>query len=377
MNNLHKLKLFFIAILIFNNSNLVYSENSKVAILTYEPGDELYTIFGHTALRIQDSALNIDNIYNFGTFDFSSPFFYVKFFGGRLDYFLTIIDYQTFLYYTSIEQRTIYEQTLDLTKADRDHLYNKLEQIYHSEKRFYRYDFFYDNCATRVRDIVYNLSTTLTSYDTTKYCCKTFRELLKPYISKDYWIDLGINLALGKEADRIAKSNDFMFLPDYIFKIYKDSNKAIKTVSIIDLSAETEHTNIISMALLFLIVIISLILLFLPKTRFITFYVINSLIALIGIFLLILSLFSDNTAFRNNFNVLWTLPSIFVLITRKKSRRIVEWMYLIGLIVILIFRQNLYSGFSPTFFPWISILIVMYMLDIQIFKPNKTFANKR
>lgn len=377
MNILHKLKLFIITILIFCNVNLVFGDNSKVSILTYEPGDELYTIFGHTALRIQDSALNIDNIYNFGTFDFSSPFFYIKFFGGRLDYFLTILDYRTFIYYASIEQRTIYEQTLNVTKAERDHLYNKLEQIYHSNERFYRYDFFYDNCATRVRDLVKNVNTKFIHYDTTKFCCKTFRELLKPYISKNYWIDLGINLALGKEADRIAKSSDFMFLPYYIYMISEYSNKVIKTDTIIDLSEETHHNNIFSLTLLFFIIILTLILLFLPRTRLFTFYAINSLIALIGLFLLILSLFSKNSAFRDNFNIFWTLPTIIVLVSKGNARRLVEAIYLIGLVIVLIFRDNLYSGFSTTFIPWMSIIIVMYILDILKIERNKTFANSR
>ena len=192
------------------------TEQSRISILTVDPGQELYTIFGHTAIRVTDDELKIDRIYNFGTFDSSAPFFYIEFLRGDLDYFLSMTDYNTFLRNTVDEKRRIVEQVLDLTYPERMKLYNDLENQYQSSARFYRYDFFYDNCATRVRDVIFNTSPSKIKYDTTQFCCKSFRELLKPYISRNYWIDLGINLTLGMGADKMARSKDFMFLPDYI-----------------------------------------------------------------------------------------------------------------------------------------------------------------
>lgn len=379
MNILPKIKILILTILIFCNVGMSFglTENSKVSVLTYEAGNELYTIFGHTALRIQDSALHIDNVYNFGTFDFSSPFFYIRFFGGKLDYFLTIIDYKSFVQHSILEQRTIYEQTIDLTHTERDYMFYRLNEIYNSKERFYKYDFFYDNCATRIRDLIEEVNRGKIHYDSSNYCCKTFRELLNPYISKNYWIDFGINIALGREADKIAKSSDFMFLPDFIFRILDDSQQILKTETIIDLSNKQDKINIFSIPLLIAIIVVILLLLGANKTRNLTFYAYNSLFVLIGVFILLLSLLSDNSAFRENYNVFWTLPALFVLLTKKRVRRVIEIVFIVGLLVILIFGRQLYPGFSWTFIPWILIMILMYLTDLQVVIRLKTFANNK
>ncbi len=195
------------------------SDSSTVSVLTYEPGNELYTIFGHTAIRISDQPANLDRIYNFGTFDFSSPFFYIRFIRGNLDYFLSVYDFNTLMHQSCIEKRKIHEQVLDMSAKEKDQLYYKLEQCYHSSDRFYQYDFFYDNCATRVRDAVFTSMATEIQYDTSAFCCQTFRQLLNPYLTGNYWVNIGVNLALGKRADKTATSFDFMFIPDYIMGI--------------------------------------------------------------------------------------------------------------------------------------------------------------
>ena len=205
------------------------SENSRVSILTIDPGEELYTIFGHNALRIQDSEAGIDNVYNFGTFDFQTPFFYIKFLKGNLDYFLSIDNYESFLTFSSSERRRVHEQTLDLDYPDRQRIYARLNQVYRSRERFYRYDFFYDNCATRIRDAILSPAHIQLNYDTTAFCCKTFRQLLEPFISNRYLVNLGVNLALGREADKTAGSLDFMFLPIYVLQIFEAGSMVDRT----------------------------------------------------------------------------------------------------------------------------------------------------
>src|SRR5665647_1045297 len=95
-------------------SGFELSQQSTISILTVDPGQELYTIFGHTAIRVTDETLKIDRVYNFGTFDSSSPFFYVEFLRGDLNYFLSISDYNTFFRNTMGEKRKIDEQILNL-----------------------------------------------------------------------------------------------------------------------------------------------------------------------------------------------------------------------------------------------------------------------
>lgn len=372
MSTLNKIKVLILMVALFWCIAPVQglTEQSEISVLTYEPGNELYTIFGHTALRVKDSALQIDDVYNFGTFDFSSPFFYMRFFGGRLDYFLTIIDYQSFLHYSVTEQRTVYEQTLSLSVPEREAIYAKLQHTYNSDERFYKYDFFYDNCATRVRDMVNISGSVFSDVDTAKFCCKTFRELLKPFVSNNYWVDFGVNVALGKEADKIASTSDFMYLPEYIYLIINDSERGSKTATVIDLSAEADHKNDYSI----LVFVLLLLFVVLPQTRAVSFYTVSVFLSLLGVFLLGLSIVSDNSAFQENLNILWTLPSLVVMLTKQKIRKVVEYIFLIWLITLLIFRQAIYLGFSDTYIPWIVLLAVMYIVDLQIEKQAWVFV---
>ncbi len=101
-------------VLLNSVSGFELTEQSRISILTVDPGQELYTIFGHTAIRVTDETLKIDRIYNFGTFDSSSPFFYIEFLRGNLNYFLSISDYNTFFRNTIDEKRKIDEQILNL-----------------------------------------------------------------------------------------------------------------------------------------------------------------------------------------------------------------------------------------------------------------------
>ena len=370
--------LIILVLLLIQITGYCLTENSKISILTAEPGSELYTIFGHTAIRITDESLNIDRIYNFGTFDFSSPFFYIKFLKGNLDYFLSISDFNSYKYYSVLEHRKIYEQILNFSFTERLKVSNALERCYASDDRFYKYDFFYDNCATRVRDVIFNAKNGKIQYDTSLYCCQTFRQLLKPYISKNYWIDLGVNLFLGKEADRLASSNDFMFLPDNIKGILQNSETTKSSIILFDTSDIDKNFRRNSVLILWLVISLIACLSIIRRTRLITFYFYNSLVSIVGLFLLFLNLISDNSALTNNMNILWTFPAlIIILIFNTRIRKKVEILYVFLLLFVIVFRGTLYHGFSSTFLPWIILLIMVYVIDLQWIKQIKTFANIR
>ncbi len=342
------------------------TDNARVSVLTYEPGSKLYTIFGHTAIRINDSSVGIDKIYNFGTFRFNAPLFLIKFFGGNLDYYLSITHYNAFVHRSLLEGRKIHEQFLNLTQAEIDDIYLKLEQTYNSEERFYRYDFFYDNCATRIRDVIFKVKSQKIEYDTSGFCCLTFRELLKPYVSGNYWIDLGINLALGKEADQQARSLEFMFLPDYIYLILQKTNMVEKSGIMLDFSDHSMNRNHLDRLILILFMTMIFILTAMKKTRKAIFYIYNSWIAFHGVLLTLIALFSANTAFRNNFNICWTLPALLILLLSKsRHRKIAEFIYVMFLLLIVVLRDHFYQGFSVTFLPWMVLLIVMYLIDLH------------
>jgi hypothetical protein len=367
----------FIIVLLFLSRICGYclTENSRISILTAEPGKELYTIFGHTAIRITDETLQIDKIYNFGTFDFSSPFFYIKFIRGNLDYFLSVSNFGSFKYYSRLEHRRIFEQILHLSQAEKVSMYNNLERCYNSSDRYYKYNFFYDNCATRVRDVILDTGRDILRYDTSQFCCLTFRQLIKPYISKNYWIDLGVNLVLGRQADRNASSVDFMFLPDYIRAILQNSGITGISTILLDYSDVSGNNRKNSLLLLWLIVGFISCLLIIKKTQRIACIGFNLLVGMVGLILLFLGMVSENPAFMNNLNILWTLPAlIIVLIPYARMRKAAQIIYIFLLLGVPAFGQIFSQAFSATFIPWILLLIAMQVIDLQWIKKRMARA---
>lgn len=130
------------------------SDSSRISLMTVAPGDFLYSTFGHSALRVFDPVNNIDRCYNYGTFDFDQPNFYLNFCRGKLLYSLDVEPGRHFVRGNLQDNRPMQEQVFDLGAAQRQRLFNLLETNALPENRSYKYDFFYDNCATRIRDIV-------------------------------------------------------------------------------------------------------------------------------------------------------------------------------------------------------------------------------
>jgi hypothetical protein len=131
---------------------LVAAQDFQVSLLTCDPGDELYSAFGHNAIRVLDKNSGQDFVFNYGTFDFNVPFFYVKFTQRTLDYMLSVTTFDRFLMEYNYNRRGVREQILDLSPEQTMEMYKFLQINYLPQNRFYRYDFFYDNCATRIRD---------------------------------------------------------------------------------------------------------------------------------------------------------------------------------------------------------------------------------
>ena len=135
-------------LILISANTFALSRDAQVSLLTQDAGDELYAYFGHTAIRIKDDSLHIDRVYNYGTFNFNTPNFYLKFIHGDLDYCLSIDDFDYFVYVSSETKRTIHEQVLNLTYEEKVKMANLLETCYTTSARYYRYDFLKNNCAS-------------------------------------------------------------------------------------------------------------------------------------------------------------------------------------------------------------------------------------
>jgi hypothetical protein len=345
---------------------------SRISILTVDPGQELYTIFGHSAIRVKDETLKIDRIYNFGTFDSSSPLFYVEFLRGNISYFLSVTDYETFFRNTADEKRRIVEQTLNLSYPEKLTFYNSLEKQYQSEERFYRYDFFYDNCATRVRDVIFNTSRIRINYDTTQFCCRTFRELLGPYITRNYWIDLGINLTLGMGADRLARSRDFMFLPDYIRLILQQASLVESEQTLL----ESPFSKIRKFNFTYLSpwVFLFVLLCVFSRTKYRNLILKAFLVtfSMVGLILFLVTSISVNKTLSANLNIWWTLPSLILLIVHNEQINYVfEIIYCVFLVLLIFAGWIMIRGFSFTFLPWMITMAILLFADIRAKRNNR------
>lgn len=339
-----------------------------VSVLTSEPGQELYTLFGHTAIRIRNDSLRHDRVYNFGTFDFSSPFFYVNFIKGKLDYFLSVDEFNSFKRDAFKEKRKIHEQLLDLTEAGKQRIFEQLEYTYHSPERFYRYDFFYDNCATRVRDVLFEELEIPASFDTGSYCFKSFRQLIIPYVKRNYWLNLGINLALGSEADKTAGVYGSMFLPDYIRYILKDSHVVLEESVLIHVPATQVRSHRLSYLSPWVVCILLAVVSLWHRTRKPVFYLVMCVFGSLGLLLLFLGFFSHNPAFSGNFNVYWILPALVIpLIHTTFSGKIFQVTYVVFLMLLLSLWGRIHAGLSVTFIPWMLLLIAVMLADLGVF----------
>jgi len=179
------------------------SSHIRISLLTCSPGEDLYAVFGHTALRITDSLAHTDIVYNYGTFNFEEPNFYLKFVRGKLDYALAYESLPQFLYGYTVEKRNVFEQELQLTAVQKQQIISFLQQNLMGNNRFYKYDFFYDNCTTRVRDILQKQSgLTITKPLVTNGI--TFRNMIHVYLDSMHmcWSKLGIDILLGSPTDK-------------------------------------------------------------------------------------------------------------------------------------------------------------------------------
>ena len=186
-------------------------DSVRVSIVTVQPGDPVYTMFGHTAVRVVDPERDIDISYNYGTFDFNDPYFVPKFVQGTLDYYLSVAPFDAALrHYSLTENRTVIEQHLALNGDQKRRLIQMLSINARPENRAYRYDFLYDNCSTRVLDM---LDSALVLQLPDDQAPESFRDILTPYLRQRPALKTGIDLSLGAEVDKQASVRQSSFLP--------------------------------------------------------------------------------------------------------------------------------------------------------------------
>ncbi len=233
MSITRKYLFIFCCILFTVYSSAQDSSHIRISLLTCSPGDELYATFGHSALRVTDSIGLSDVVFNYGTFNFDDPDFYTKFIRGKLLYFVSAENFDDFKYDYQTDNRGITEQVLNFSPAEKikieDELYNNLKE----ENKYYKYDFFFDNCTTRLRDIIANHKNPRPVFNAVMPAGTTFRQAIYIYLDKNgkYWSKLGIDIFLGAKTDAVMTTEQSQFLPDNLMKSLDSSNANHQLVS--------------------------------------------------------------------------------------------------------------------------------------------------
>ncbi|KAB7728053.1 DUF4105 domain-containing protein [Rudanella paleaurantiibacter] len=194
------------------------SPEARVSLITYGPGnDDISSSFGHTEIRIYDPSLGIDRNYSYGGFNYNTDYFILKFLRGTLPYWLSVHSLYQAVYYYQQNNRSIREQLLNLSLAQRQRLFNNLETNYLPENREYRYKFYYDNCATRPRDMIKEACGDSLQFPAPEQLTKSYRDWMNDYLGEKPWAQLGMNIAIGRPSDQVTTNWESMYLPDNVF----------------------------------------------------------------------------------------------------------------------------------------------------------------
>ncbi|WP_441000458.1 Lnb N-terminal periplasmic domain-containing protein [Fodinibius sp. SL11] len=367
------------------------SADSQVSLITAAPGDQLYSLFGHTALRIYDPKTGIDRTYNYGTFDFDAEGFYWKFALGNLRYFLSTTTFENAKKAYLRDGRIITEQRLNLSPEQTQQLFRYLQTNARPENRYYSYKFFYDNCTTRVYEALNAvIGDSLWFKKPLNPAKNSFRQFINPYLEPAPWVKLGVNLVLGLPADEIPSGSETLFLPNFLKKRFANAKiqNGDNSVALVDNQAIYTPSNkaalnppLLTPNLVFwslFVLVIPLGIAFPNKQSLWRWFdrVLFGIVGGIGFLILILWLFSIYPATTWNANIVWTLigPIILYVVIYKRKHHPQTWKLIelvtLGIILIALTFFLIHQGIPPTIYPVLVLLIFRGWIYFLMSRPK-------
>ncbi|KQW97725.1 DUF4105 domain-containing protein [Flavobacterium sp. Root420] len=312
------------------SQNLPLSKDAKVSVLTCGLANETYSYFGHTAIRVADSANNIDLVYNYGAFDFSTPNFVAKFAKGDLQYFVVVHPFADFMKEYNYEKRSVFEQELLIPQESKQKLFDNLNTTLLSEERYYTYKFIDKNCTSMVVDII---NKTLNGNVITKKGDTdiTYRSILFPYFDGHFYDKLGTSIIFGTKVDQLGTK---IFLP---FELKNSLEKTpfqnhplvSKTSTLLNFEKETPTSwwnNVYTYLFILAFVVLA--------HNKIVDKIYLLILSLMGIFFVVVGFYSFHQELAMNYNVLLFSPLLLILIFLSilKNKR---WTYRFAVLHIL------------------------------------------
>jgi hypothetical protein len=386
-----KYKLGFLLILLsFVGLTPAKAQFWEVSLLTADPGTELYSSFGHSAIRLREIGPDgRDLVFNFGTFDFDTPNFYGKFATGKLNYMLSVVPYDRFIIEYDYYKRGLREQVLDLNQEQKDFLLQHLDAQYAPERRFYKYDFFFNNCATKIRDAFDIAMGEQLVWSDSVAEEKTFRNLIDEFVLPLPWADFGIDLALGAVIDRPATELEKQFLPTYMEQAFANATIVENGVSrplvkqsrvVLEYPKEEGQQSPLNPSVLFwlLTVVFAALTLYgfkkgkLMKGLDVALF---GTVGILGLVVAFLWFFTDHSATIWNWNILWAFPGHLVLVWGLLARPNATWissylLFVMGATVMtLLFWMFGIQSFSPALIP--ILLLILLRANLLFYNRKK------
>jgi len=385
---------FFILLLICSLQNiqsqeLKLSEQSEISIITVGPGDVLYEAFGHSAIRVSDPVIGMDNIFNYGLFDFNQPNFKLNFTKGKLLYKLGKRPFQNFVTNNYYQKRWMKGQVLNLSQLEKQNMYALLEENALPKNAEYLYDPYFNNCATKLRDITKEILGNKvhfpSSFSDESY---TLRQLMNKELSWNTWGNFGINLALGNTLDKTTTAEEYMYLPDYVYQAFKIAKKSknnidvplvLKEEVILNFKENKIQPKWYSPFFVFsILLLLSIVITYRDQKRnkrsklldFLLFF----LTGFLGIIICFLWFFTNHSTTPNNFNFLWAFfPNLFmafILLQKNIPDWVVKYIkfYLLLLAVTLfVFVIGRFNGINGYFFGIQEFSFVLIPIILMLF----------
>ncbi len=387
-------RTLFLLVFIFSYSILNAQQNNlsnqaEVSVLTIAPGKSLNDAFGHNAFRIKDSKNNIDVTFDYGRFDFEAPNFYLNFARGKLNYSIGKGEFYKFYQVYSYYNRSIKEQILNLTQNEKQSLYNYLLENNNPENRDYLYEFFFDNCATKIKDVVnITLDNDINFKEPNNFKNATFRTLIQNNLNINSWGSLGIDLALGSVIDTEATAQEHMFLPKNIHAFFEvatlqNGSLLVKDSKILYEQKETVNSNSFLTSPLFIFGIIGLVILFVTfkdyknhkQTKWLDI-TLFSITGLIGILILLLWFATDHKGTHQNYNLLWACALNILVVGQLFKKKVSYWFTkYIKFLIILLCLLTLHwiigvQVFAIGLIPFLISLFIRYSYLVNYYKAS-------
>jgi hypothetical protein len=397
--------LFFLSLSFsfLSAQELAFSDSTIVSLITCSPGKVAYEKFGHTAIRLNDPLTKTDVVFNYGIFSFNTDNFYLKFIKGETDYQLGVYPTEFFLPEYKDRKSTVAELVLNLDLVERRTLISSLIENYKPENRAYRYNFVYNNCATQPRDkIIAALNGHMLYYGDSEQ--RTFRQWISSYAGTYSWLNLGLDIVFGMEADNTCSQFQSMFLPELLMTELKnariedigknDSRPLVKSQNILvdaqqDIEVSHWYNNpIIVFTIILIIGLIYTVIEYLKnRHKRIIDTILLAVTGIGGFILLFLMIGSTHPLVEKNLNILWLNPlNLFaaVLIWVKSAKKLMFYYQIFNILLLglaLIAFALSFQTFNVAVFPLTVLLLIRYTTGVarlkhKLFKIAKNVLSK-